>query len=75
MATVQEKLAWLEAITTRVQQFLEEGGDLRSIEAAPLGMALFHALNDLTREFGVEAPKPFRAGADSIPLHSASSCP
>jgi hypothetical protein len=58
VATVQEKLAWLDAITKRVQQFLSEGGDLRSMEAAPLGMALFHALNDLTKEFGVQAPKP-----------------
>jgi hypothetical protein len=67
LATVQEKLAWLEAITVRVQQFVKEGGDLRSVEAAPLGMALFYALNDLTREFGVQAVRPYSASADPGP--------
>jgi len=57
LASIQEKLAWLEAIAQRIQQFVEDGGDLRSVEAAPLGMALFHALQDLGREFGVQPPR------------------
>ena len=58
MANVQEKLAWLDAIRHRVQQFVNEGGDLKSADAAPLAMALFHAINDLTNEFGIQTAKP-----------------
>jgi hypothetical protein len=57
LATLQEKLAWLDAIRQRVQQFVNEGGDLKSAEAAPLAMALFHAINDLTSEFGFRPSK------------------
>ena len=59
MATVQEKLAWLDAVRQRVQQFIHEGGDPKSADAAPLAMALFHAINDLTSEFGVQPAKTF----------------
>ena len=65
MASVQEKLTWLGAITQRIEQFVDDGGDLRSVEAAPLGMALFHALQDLGKEFAVEPP-------DSRRRHAAS---
>jgi hypothetical protein len=65
MASIQEKLAWLEAITQRIQQFVDDGGDLRSVAAAPLGMALFHALQDLGKEFGVEPPDASRRHAAS----------
>jgi hypothetical protein len=58
LANVHEKLAWLDAIRQRVQQFVNEGGDLKSADAAPLAMALFHAINDLTNEFGVQPAKP-----------------
>jgi hypothetical protein len=58
LANVQEKLAWLDAIRQRVQQFVNEGGDLKSADAAPLAMALFHAINDLTNEFGIQPAKP-----------------
>jgi hypothetical protein len=58
LANVQEKLAWLDAIRQRVQRFVNEGGDLKSADAAPLAMALFHAINDLTNEFGVQPAKP-----------------
>jgi hypothetical protein len=58
LANIQEKLAWLDAIRQRVQQFVNEGGDLKSADAAPLAMALFHAINDLTNEFGVQPAKP-----------------
>jgi hypothetical protein len=58
LANVQEKLAWLDAIRQRVQQFVNEGGDLKSADAAPLAMALFHAINDLTNEFGIQPVKP-----------------
>lgn len=57
MPTVHEKLAWLEAITQSAQRFIEEGGELKSIEAAPLGLALFHAMNDLAGEFGFQSAK------------------
>jgi hypothetical protein len=58
VASIQEKLAWLEAITQRIQQFVVDGGDLKSVGAAPLGMALFHALQDLGGEFGVQPHVP-----------------
>ncbi len=65
MASVQDKLAWLDAITRRVQKFVEEGGDLKSAEAAPFAMALFHAINDLSREFGVQPVTRFSAASNS----------
>lgn len=75
MASIQEKLAWLGAITQRIEQFVHDGGDLRSVEAAPLGMALFHALQDLGKEFAVEPPDsrkrhgtPARKGFDMKPV-------
>ena len=74
MATVQDKLAWLQAITQRVQQFVQEGGDLKSVEAAPLGMALFYAINDLGREFGVQAPKPPAARTESLQPENSPPC-
>jgi hypothetical protein len=58
LPTVHEKLAWLEAITQSAQRFVDEGGELKSIEAAPLGLALFHAMNDLAGEFGFQTGKP-----------------
>jgi hypothetical protein len=66
VASIQEKLAWLEAITRRIEQFVHDGGDLKSVEAAPLGMALFHALQDLGNEFGIHSP-------DSSRRHSSAS--
>jgi hypothetical protein len=65
VASVQEKLAWLEAITQRIEQFVDDGGDLRSVAAAPLGMALFHALQDLGKEFAVEPPDSSKRPAAS----------
>ena len=59
LTTIQEKLAWLDAVRKRVQQYIEEGGDPRSEEAGPLAMALFQAINDLTNEFSGEPAKPF----------------
>jgi hypothetical protein len=58
MPSVHEKLAWLEAITQSAQRFVDGGGELKSIEAAPLGLALFHAMNDLAGEFGFQSSKP-----------------
>ena len=52
MLTVEEKLAWLDAISRRVQEFEERGGNLKSIEAVPLGLALLHAFTELARELG-----------------------
>jgi len=66
LATVQEKLAWLDAVRRRVQQFIDQGGDPKSAEAAPLAMALFHAINDLTSEFGIKRPKPLQSSTRSI---------
>jgi hypothetical protein len=72
LATVQDKLAWLDAVTQRVQQFVREGGDLKSVEAAPLGMALFHALNDLGREFGVQPPRASTDAPGPVPPKNAT---
>ncbi|HEY1985440.1 MAG TPA: hypothetical protein VGG85_08525 [Terracidiphilus sp.] len=58
MPTVHEKLVWLEAITRSAQRFVAAGGELKSTQAAPIGLALFHAMKDLAAEFGFETAKP-----------------
>ena len=67
MSTVQEKLAWLDAVRRKVQIFVDDGGDLKSEEAAQLGMTLFLAVNDLKREFGVRTTKTFIDFRDTLP--------
>lgn len=56
--TIEEKTARLESVKEKVKQFVDNGGDLKSLEAVPLGLELIHAYNDLAKEFGYEILKP-----------------
>jgi hypothetical protein len=67
VSTVQEKLAWLDAVRRKVQRFVDEGGDLRSEEAAQLGITLYLAVIDLKREFGIQAATSFNGQQDTLP--------
>ena len=67
MSAVQEKLAWLDAVRRKVQKFVDEAGDLKSEEAAQLGMTLFLAANDLKREFSIQTMKTFNGFQDTLP--------
>ena len=69
-AAIHQKAARLEAARTKLQQFMDGGGNLKSPEAAPLGVEFLHAYDDLAREFGYEILKPINqelvnAGIDS----------
>jgi hypothetical protein len=65
--TVQDKLAWLDAVRRQVEEFVEEGGDLRSEEAAQLGMTLYLAVNDLKQDLGSQSTKQFPGQEESLP--------
>jgi hypothetical protein len=67
VSTVQEKLAWLDAVRRKVQRFVDEGGDLKSEEAAQLGITLYLAVIDLKREFGIQTAKSFDGRQDTLP--------
>ena len=67
MSTLQEKLAWLDAVRRKVQRFVDEGGDLKSEDAAQLGITLYLAVNDLKREFGIQSAKSFNGHQDTFP--------
>ena len=58
MPTIQEKTARLEAARIKVEEFVAAGGDLKSPAAAPLGLELIKAADELGREFGHEILKP-----------------
>jgi hypothetical protein len=52
MATLQEKIARLQAANELVESLVDKGVDLQSMEAVPVGLELLHAFDDLAREFG-----------------------
>lgn len=58
--TIQQKTAKLEDLGQRLQRFVDIGGDLKSPEAAPLGLEFIKAFNDLSTEFGYEILKPIK---------------
>jgi hypothetical protein len=58
MTTIGDKLAWLKAVTLWVHRFARQGGNLQSLEAAPLGIALLHAITDLARATGYRSWNP-----------------
>jgi len=67
VSALQEKLAWLDAVRREVKEFVDEGGDLKSEEAAQLGMTLYLAVNDLKREFGAQTARAFDGFQDTLP--------
>ena len=67
MSTLQEKLAWLDAVRRKVRNFVDEGGDLKSEEAAQLEITLYLAVNDLKQEFGMQTARAFNGFQDALP--------
>lgn len=57
-ATIQDKTTRLAAIRERVERFVDGGGDLKSPEAASLGVEFIMAFADIAKEFGYEIVKP-----------------
>jgi hypothetical protein len=57
MPTLKEKTARLKAATEKVQEFVNRGGDIKSPEAAPLGMELILAANEVGKDLGYEILK------------------
>jgi len=72
MATIQEKTARLEAARQKVEAFVAAGGDLKSREAAPVGLELVNACADLAKDFGHEILKPLKKPVDFIRPDPAS---
>lgn len=60
MTTIREKITRVASINKRVEEFVEDGGDLKSPDAVPLGMELINTLDDLAKEFGYELLKPIK---------------
>jgi hypothetical protein len=57
MPTMKEKTARLKAATEKVQEFVNKGGDIKSPEAAPLGVELMLAANEVGKDLGYELLK------------------
>jgi hypothetical protein len=72
VSTVQEKLAWLDAVRRKVQKFVDEGGDLKSEEAAQLGVTLYLAVNDFKSAFGIRSARSFNGSQDAFPTDPTS---
>lgn len=55
-----QKKARFDAARAKAQQFLDEGGDLKSKEAVPIGVEFIEAFNDLAKELSTveEAVEP-----------------
>ena len=53
----QAKINRIHAIRMKVEEFVNTGGDPKSLEAAPLGEELFEAFGDLFNEFGYSIRK------------------
>jgi hypothetical protein len=58
MVTLKEKTARLAAVTKKMHEFVANGGDIHSPEAAPIGAELFNAANDVGKDLGYELLKP-----------------
>ena len=56
--TIEEKTARLESAKEKIKHFVDGGGNLKSPEAAPLGLEFIQAYDDLAKEFGYEILKP-----------------
>jgi len=55
--SVEEKSARLESARAKLEKFQNDGGDLKSPEAAPLGIEFLHAFADLAKEVGLDSQK------------------
>jgi hypothetical protein len=49
---IDAKIKRLEIARLRIEQFVSNGGDLNSQGALPLGIELFEAFNEISKEFG-----------------------
>ncbi len=58
--TIQEKTERLEVARRKVQDFVDQGGNLKSPEALPLGLELVRAFDDLAKEFGEGILRPIK---------------
>lgn len=72
MATIQEKTERLTVAREKVEAFIAAGGDIKSPEAAPLGMELVVAANEVGKELGYNILQPVRRPADFIRPDPAS---
>jgi hypothetical protein len=58
MATLQEKLARLDAAKAEVESLVAAGVDLESKAAAPAGLELVYAFDEVAQELGYKILKP-----------------
>jgi hypothetical protein len=58
--TIETRTARLESVKEKVKQFVDNGGDLKSPEAVPLGVDFIRAYDDLAKEFGYQILKPIK---------------
>lgn len=65
-AVIRQKTARLEAAKLKVQQFQENSGDLRSLDAVPVGMELIQAFSELAKEFSNEAGEQVAADTERL---------
>jgi hypothetical protein len=72
MATIQEKLAHLDTIKQRVESFVQQGGDLKSASAVPLGVEFVNAFSDVAIELGYQPFKPTKNNRDFMRPDPAS---
>lgn len=55
---IREKTLRLDSVRAKVQAYVDQGGDLKSQEAVPLGMELLRAADDLAQELGYKKAVP-----------------
>lgn len=72
MATIHEKILRLEKATADLQSLLDSGVDPKSKEAAPLGLELIHAADEVGKELGYQILKPIDKKSDFIHPDPAS---
>ena len=66
MANFHEKLARFDALRSEAEAMQQSGIDLRSKQAAPLGLKFIHALVELAEEFGYKILKPMGRKDDFV---------
>jgi hypothetical protein len=72
MATIEEKTERLRVAQEKVEAFIAAGGDIKSPGAAPLGMELVLAANEVGIELGYNILKPVKKPVDFIRPDPAS---
>jgi hypothetical protein len=55
--SIRDKTARLNSLKEKVEQFIKDGGDLKSPEAVPLGVEFVQAFFELAKEVGGDTPK------------------